>query len=113
MQLRCGASTWITAVSLDLSLPTSVAFAVDPFANSTLIEVALSTTCSAVRMSPFESISKPAPRPPASATRRAGRTGSRRTSCRSDDSTVMSTMPGASCLYSCVSESTVDVDAAG
>jgi hypothetical protein len=86
-------------VSVDLSLPTSVAFAVEPSSNVTLIEVALSTTCSAVRMLPFESISKPVP--------------SARCFCDPPgvpkgkppdepplvvDSTVMSTTPGASSL---------------
>jgi len=55
-------STWITAVSVVLSgLPTSVAFAVEPSWNVTVIELAPPTTCSAVRMSPFELISKPVP----------------------------------------------------
>src|SRR3954468_14411496 len=58
---EAGRSTWITAVSVDLSLPTSVAFAVEPSWNRTLIESAPLTTCSAVRMLPFVSISKPVP----------------------------------------------------
>jgi len=96
---EAGRSTWITAVSVDLSLPTSVAFAVEPSSNRTLIESAPLTTCSAVRMSPFVSISKPVPsascfcdpfgvpkgRPPDEPPLEV-------------DCTVMSTTPGASCL---------------
>ena len=59
--LEAGRSTWITAVSVDLSPPTSVAFAVEPSSNLTWIELAAATTCSAVRMLPFVSISNPLP----------------------------------------------------
>ena len=47
--------TLITAVSVESSLPTSVAVAVLPSSKWTLIEDAPSTTCAAVTMSPFES----------------------------------------------------------
>ena len=53
--------TLITAMSVDLSLPMSVAFAVEPSWKRTLIEFAPSTTCSFVTMSPFVSITKPLP----------------------------------------------------
>ena len=99
--LEAGRSTWITAVSVDLSLPTSVAFAVEPSSNLTWIELAVATTCSAVRMLPFVSISKPVPsasafcdpfglpkgKPPPPDEPPLG-----------DSWTVMSTTPGASCL---------------
>src|SRR5215471_8423618 len=95
-----GTSMWMTAVSVDLSLPTTVAYAVEPSWNVTLIDLAPSTTCSAVMMSPFELISKPVPsasafcdppgllngKPPDDAPALAG------------NWTVMSTTPGASCL---------------
>ncbi len=56
-----GTSTWITALSVEVSEPTSVALAVEPFWNVTLIVDAPATTCSAGMMLPFESISKPVP----------------------------------------------------
>ena len=59
--LEAGSLTWITAVSVDLSLPTRVAEVVEPSWNMTLIDCAPLTTCSAVMMLPFESISKPVP----------------------------------------------------
>ena len=51
----------MTALSVELSEPTSVAFTVEPSWNVTLIVVAPETTCSAVKMLPFKSISKPVP----------------------------------------------------
>jgi hypothetical protein len=97
--LEAGTLTLITAMSVDLSLPTSVAVAVEPSMNSTLIELAPSTTCSAVRMSPFESNSKPVPsafcfcEPPG-----LPKGNAPDEPALDDDSTVMSTTPGASCL---------------
>ena len=58
---EAGTLTWITALSVELSEPTSVAVAVEPFWNVTLIVDAPATTCSAVMMLPLESISKPVP----------------------------------------------------
>ncbi len=95
-----GLSMWITAVSVDLSLPTSVALSVDPSWNVTLIELAPATTCSAVRMLPFVSISKPVP----SASSFCEPWGLPKGKPPPDElpledsSTVMSTTPGASCL---------------
>src|SRR5206468_10651636 len=57
----CGASTLITARSVDWSLPTTEALYVLPFQNRTETESALSTTCSFVTMCPSESITKPEP----------------------------------------------------
>ena len=97
---EAGLSTWITAVSVDLSLPTSVALVVEPSWNMTLIEVAPATTCDAVRMLPFESISKPVP----SASSFCEPWGLPKGKPPLDEVlfelswTVMSTTPGASCL---------------
>ena len=52
---EAGALTLITARSVDGSLPTSFALYVAPFQNLTEIELAPSTTCSFVTMSPFSS----------------------------------------------------------
>ena len=51
-ELADGTETLITAVSVDGSVPTSVALAVDPSLNRTVILVAPSTTWSAVMMLP-------------------------------------------------------------
>ena len=75
-----GTSTWITAVSVDLSLPTRVALAVEPSWNLTLIELAPLTTCSAVMMSPFVLISKPVPSASSFCDPPGCRRGTRRTS---------------------------------
>ena len=76
-------------MSVDGSVPTSVAFAIVPSGKRTLIEVAPSTTCWFVTMSPLVSMTKPDLRP----------------GCRlpadadpPDDVTVMSTTPGATFL---------------
>jgi hypothetical protein len=47
--------TLITAMSVDGSVPTTVAFAVLPVGKRTVTEVAPSTTCWFVTMSPFVS----------------------------------------------------------
>ncbi len=96
----------MTAVSVESSLPTSVAVAVLPSLKWTLIEDAPSTTCAAVTMSPFESQTKPVPsacdccwpkpKPPLELW-----------------VTVMSTTPGVTVLYSWVRLDTVCVWAAG
>ena len=98
--LEAGRSTWITAVSVDLSLPTSVAFAVEPSSNLTWIELAVATTCSAVRMLPFLSISKPVPSASAFCDPFGLPNGKPPPDEPSlgDSWTVMSTTPGASCL---------------
>src|SRR3954451_19932475 len=59
----CEASTLtlITAMSVDSSVPTSVAFTVLPVWQRTLIELSPSTTCAFVTMSPFVSMTKPEP----------------------------------------------------
>src|SRR5579864_2381720 len=53
--------TLITAMSVDVSVPTTVAFAVFPSWKVTLIEVALDTTCWFVTMSPEVSTTNPDP----------------------------------------------------
>jgi hypothetical protein len=56
-----GASTLITATSVEGSVPTTFALAVWPLAKVTLIELAPSTTCWLVTMWPSPSITKPEP----------------------------------------------------
>src|SRR5919202_3760640 len=56
-----GASTLMTATSVDGSVPTTFALAVLPSENVTVIEVAPSTTCWLVTMWPSPSITKPEP----------------------------------------------------
>ena len=81
--------TLITAMSVESSVPTSVAFAVLPFWKRTLIEVAPSTTCAFVTMSPFVSMTKPEP---SAAT---GRRRGQKLGAAEPVTTVMSTTPGA------------------
>jgi hypothetical protein len=94
-----GTSTWITAVSVVWSEPTSVAFAVEPSWNVTVIELAPAVTCSAVMMSPFESISKPVPSATCFCEPPEGPNGKLLDEpALVVESTVMSTTPGASSL---------------
>ena len=50
-----GTSTWMTATSVDGSVPSTLAGTDLPSWKLTFTEVALATTCSSVRMSPLES----------------------------------------------------------
>src|SRR6266576_4543377 len=95
--------TLITAMSVDGSVPTSVAFSTVPSWKRTLIDVAPATTCWFVTMSPLVSITKPEP----SAWLPDPRPD------EPDDVTLMSTTPGATFLYSCVSVVDVARVAAG
>ena len=61
LSTELGASTFTTATSVEASVPTTVAWYVDPFQKRTEIDVAPPTTCSFVTTWPSASYTKPEP----------------------------------------------------